>query len=134
MSVHVQVIAAADHPAQGTAATTESFEVGEAQQDFTVTEVSILPNAALTADATNNRTFTLQNRGSGGSGTTVIATLVTDVAGGNWVAHDEKLMTLSGTAANLNVAQNDVLAVIETVGGTGVAHPALQCVVRGTRR
>jgi hypothetical protein len=134
MSVFVQQLAKCDHIAQGTAGTDESVEVGEVQYDATVTEVSIIPNAALTADATNNRTFTLQNRLQDGTGTTVVATLVTDVAGGNWVAHDEKLMTLTATVANRNVAAGDVLTMVETHGGSGVAHPEMQIVVRGTKR
>jgi hypothetical protein len=134
MSVFVNVIAQADHPAQATAGTTENFDMGEAQFDGTVTEVSIIPNAALTADNTNNRVFTLQNRGSAGSGTTAMASLTTNVAGGSWVAHDEILMTLDPTAANRNFSASDVLAIVETVNGTGVAHPAMEVTVRGTRR
>jgi hypothetical protein len=134
MSVFLMQLAKADHIAQATAATDESFEVGENQFDSTVTEVSIIPNAALTADATNNRTFTLQNRAQDGTGTVTVATLVTDVAGGNWAAHDEKLMTLTATVANRNLNAGDVLTMTETHGGTGVAHPEMQVVVRGTKR
>jgi hypothetical protein len=128
------VLAEADHAAQATAATTESFVIGEAQINATATEVSIVPNAALTADATNNRTFTVTNTGQAGAGVVAVATLITNVAGGNWVAFDEKLMTMSGTAANLVINAGDVLSCVETVGGTGVAHPAFQIVVRGTQR
>lgn len=134
MSVHALVVAATDHDAQGTAATTETFGVGEAQFDGTVTEISIVPDGALTADATNNRTFTVRNVGQAGIGTTVVATLVTNVAGGNWVALDEKLMTLTATAADLNFAAGDVFSCVETVGGTGVAHPRLQLTIRGIHR
>jgi hypothetical protein len=128
------VLAEADHPAQGTAATTESFVIGECQINATVTEVSIVPNATLTADNTNNRTFTVTNAGQSGAGNTVIGTIVTNIASGNWVAFDERLFVLSGTPANLQVAAGDVLSCVETIGGTGVAHPAFQIVVRGTER
>jgi hypothetical protein len=128
------VLAEADHAAQATAGTTESFVIGEAQINATVTEVSIVPNGPLTADATNNRTFTITNTGQAGAGVVAVATLITNVAGGNWVAFDEKLATLSGTAANLTIAAGDVLSCVETIGGTGVAHPAFQIVVRGTQR
>jgi hypothetical protein len=128
------VLAEADHAAQATAGTTESFVIGEAQINATVTEVSIVPNGPLTADATNNRTFTITNTGQSGAGVVAVATLITNVAGGNWVAFDEKLATLSGTAGNLVIAAGDVLSCVETIGGTGVAHPAFQIVVRGTQR
>lgn len=134
MSVFVSVIAQGDHIAQGTAATDENFEVGEVQYDATVTEAAIIPAAALTAADTTTRTFTLTNKGSTGVGTTVIATLVTDVAGGNWVANDEKLMTLTATVADRNVSANDVLAIVETHGSTGATHPAFEISVKGTRR
>lgn len=133
-SPFINVVAATDHDAQGTAGTDETFGVGEAQFDGTLTEVSIVPDAAVTADATNNRTFTLQNKGQAGAGTTVMATLTTNVAGGNWVAYDEKLMTLTAVVADLNFVAGDVLAIVETHGGTGVAHPRMQVTVRGTRR
>jgi hypothetical protein len=43
-------------------------------------------------------------------------------------------MTLTTTATDLNVAAGDVLAVVETVAGTGAAHPNMQFTVRGARR
>lgn len=134
MSVFTHLIAAADHPAQATADTEEQFIVGESPGNYTVTQADIIPEAALTAQATNYRTFELTNRGQAGAGTTVIASLSTDVAGGNWVAGDKKAMTLSATAANLNVAEGDVLEMVETTPGTGLAHPQLQVEVRGTPR
>lgn len=133
-SVFTEIIAQTDHVAQGTAGTSEGCVVGRAPFDGTLVTASIIPQAALTADATNNRTFSLHNRGQAGTGTTVMATLVTDVAGGNWVAYDEKFMTLSGTPANLQFSQGDVFAIVETTGGTGVAHPQLMVELRGTHR
>jgi hypothetical protein len=63
-----------------------------------------------------------------------MASLTTNVAGGSWAAHDEILMTLDPTAANRNFSAGDVLAIVETVNGTGVAHPIMQVTARGTRR
>lgn len=134
MSVFQAVIARVDHIAQATAATDETTELGECQTDGTLTEVSILPAAALTADATNYRIFQVVNKGQTGVGTTVMATLQTDLAGGSWVANDEKLMALSGTAANLLYSASDVLALVETHAGSGVAHPEMQVIARGTKR
>lgn len=129
-----QTLAQADHPAQATPATTESFVIGESQLTATVTEVSIVPSTTQAGVNTTTRTFTVTNTGATGVGTTPIATFTTDVAGGGFTANDERLMTLNATASNLNVTAGDVLACVETVGSTGAAHPALQIVVRGTAR
>ena len=129
-SAFSEILCQADHPAQGTAATTEAFVVGECNFEGNVTEIGILPEAALTAADTNTRTFTFFNRGLTGAGTDVIGTLVTSVAGGNWVAADKKLATL-GAAADLDVEQGDVIECVETVAGTGATHPQFQVVIRG---
>jgi hypothetical protein len=113
---------AATVPAQGTAGTVQDNVVSEAPFDGTVSAVRLIPEAALTADNTNNRTFRLLNKGQTGAGSTVIASYQSNVAGGSLVAFDEKPLTLSGTAANLVVAAGDVLVLDETVAGTGVAH------------
>lgn len=134
MSVNILVVAQTDHDAQATAGTDETFGIGEAQFDATVSEISIIPDGALTGDNTNNRVFTVRNAGQNGLGTTVIGTLTTNVAAGNWVAFDELFIPLSGTPANLLVAAGDVLQCVETHGGTGVAHPRMQVTVRGTHR
>lgn len=134
MSVFRNKIAEADHAAQSTPATTESFVVGEAQSDYVVTDVALVPQGTLTAADAANRTFSLTNTGSNGLGTTVIATLQTNLAGGNWVANDEKAFTLHATVANRNVAAGDVLSCVETVTGAGVAHPAIVLSVYGTAR
>lgn len=108
-------------PALGAAVAGDQV-VGEAPFDGTVTAVTFTPEAAMTGDGTNNRTLTLQNKGQAGSATTAVATLAF-TAGNNGVAFDEKAFVLSGTAANLNIVEGDILAVVETVGGTGLANP-----------
>jgi hypothetical protein len=105
-----------------TAGTAGDQTLGEAPYAGTVSDVSFTPEAAITGDNTNKRTFTLVNKGQAGSGSTVIATL-DFVTGVNGVAFDEKQFTLSGTAANLVVASGDILAVVEAVAGTGLANP-----------
>lgn len=97
--------------------------VGEAPFAATVTGVTITPEAALTANATNYRTFRVVNKGTDGTGTTVVASFATDTpTDDDLVAFDEKAIPLSGTAANLDVAEGDILVADETVTGTGVAH------------
>lgn len=95
--------------------------IGEAPFAGTVSAASFTPEAAITGDNTNTRTLTVVNKGQAGAGSTAAATLAF-TTGNNGVAFDEKAFTLSGTPANLVVAEGDILAVVETVAGTGLAH------------
>lgn len=109
-------------PAAG-AAVAQDQVISEAPVAGTVVEVRLIPEAALTANGTNFRTFRLVNKGQAGAGSTVVATFATDTpTTDDLVAFDEKIIPLSGTPANLTVAENDVLAADETVAGSGVAH------------
>jgi len=105
-----------------TAGTAGDQVVARAPFAGTVSAASFIPEAAITGDNTNTRTLTLQNRGQSGSGTTAILTIAF-TTGNNAAQFDEKAFTLSGTAANLVVASGDIIAVVETVGGTGLANP-----------
>jgi hypothetical protein len=113
---------AATIPAQGTAGNAQDNVISEAPFAGVVSAVRLVPEAALVADNTNNRIIRVLNKGQSGAGSTVVATYTSNVAGGSLVAFDEKLLTLSGTPANLVVAAGDVLVLDETVAGTGVAH------------
>ena len=134
MSVFTQVIAQADLPATAAASSVPETALGEARMKATVTEVAVISEAALTAADATARTLTLYNRGQAGAGTTVVATLVTNVAGGNWVANDKKLFTLSAVAGALNVESGDTLEIVETVAGAGTARGQCEITVRGTAR
>lgn len=133
MSVFTQVLARADLPVTIAAGVPETT-LGEAPFNATVTEVSIIPEAALTAADATARTLTVYNRGQAGAGTTVIATLVTNLAGASWVAGDKKLFTLTATAADLAVTAGDVFECVETVASTGTVRPESQLTVFGIHR
>jgi len=109
-------------PAQATAGTAQSTTIGRAPFAAKVTRVTLTPNATITGAATNNRKFALVNKGADGNGTTEIAGL-TFGNGTNADDFDARDLTLSVTAANLVVAEGDVLAVVETINGTGLASP-----------
>jgi hypothetical protein len=113
----------AEVPAQGTAGTVQDFVIGEAPYAGTVTEVTIIPEAAVTANATNYRTFRVVNKGQAGAGTTVVASFATDtVTTDDLAAFDEKALTLSAVAGATTVAEGDVLVADETITAAGVAH------------
>jgi hypothetical protein len=95
-----------------------------------IIDVTICPGAALTAaDATANTITLAKADGAGGSATTV-ASIVTNVASGNWVADTFKSMTLSATAANLLVNDGQILTLKKTHASTGTVTPASTCTVR----
>jgi hypothetical protein len=102
------------------AGATQDTVIGECEHGGTVTGVSIIPAAAVTAHGTNYRTLTVTNKGQAGVGSTAVSTFALDTPGtDNLVAFDEKDLPLSGT---LTVADGDVLSVAETVAAAGLAH------------
>lgn len=90
----------------------------------TVTAASVITAAAITGANTESRTIQLHNRGAAGLGTTLVASKAF-VSGVNAVADDETALTLSATAADLVVAEGDILEFTSLhVGTTGLAGPA----------
>lgn len=108
-------------PAQGTAGTAGDQTLGEAPFAGTVTAATLVAEAAITGRATDNRKFAIVNKGTDGLGTREVAS-ITFAAGANAAAFDETALTLTATAANLAVAAGDVLAVVETINGSGMTH------------
>lgn len=97
---------------------------------FQVIDACVCPGAALTAaDATAN-TYTLAKADGAGGSATTIATLVTNLAGGNWVADTFKTMTLSATAANVLVADGQLVTLKKTHASTGTVTPASTLSIR----
>lgn len=95
-----------------------------------VTDVSITPEANLVGHAANFRTFRVINKGQDGNGATVVASFATDTPTTDDLADfDEKVIDLSVVAGATTVAEGDVLAVDETVAGTGVAHSGYRLTV-----
>lgn len=99
----------------------------------TVSAASFIPATTLTGANTDSRTIQLFNRGQAGSGTTLVASKAF-TSGVNAAADDETSLTLSATAADLVVAEGDVLEFVSLhVGGTGLAGPAFTGYVEFTR-
>lgn len=105
----------------------------DAPEDATVAAASIVFDAAVVGNTANTRTLNLVNRAQDGTGNTVIATLAL-ITGTNPAAMDETAFALSGTPANLNVNAGDVLALQETIAGTGLANPGGEVKVTLNRR
>lgn len=118
---YVRVIEA-DVPAVSTAGNDDDTVVGQAPFDGVVAKVEYVPESAITGADTNSRTVSLVNKGQAGSGSTTVASLAL-TNGVNAAASDEKTITLSGTAANLNVTAGDTLLWRSVHVGTGITDP-----------
>ena len=100
--------------AEATAGTGQTTKVGTAVEfDGTVTGATFNPTATITGDATNNRTFKLHND-TAGHPLFTITTTATKTAG---VA-----VAMTADGSDQTVSAGDELSVIETTGGTGIAH------------
>lgn len=118
---YVQVIER-NVPAVSTAGNDDDTVLGQAPFDCTVTSVQYVPEAAITGADTNSRTVSLVNKGQAGSGTTTVASLAM-TNGVNSAANDEKAITLSVTAANLDLTAGDTLQWRSIHIGTGITDP-----------
>lgn len=107
-------------PSQATAGTIDNWPIFQALYDCTITAISFVPSAAITADGTNYSVYTATRYTAGASGTTVATR---SWAATNSVAETPEAMTLSATAANLVLAAADTLSIVKTVGGTGLTIP-----------
>jgi len=100
----------------------DTFALGRAPFAGSVSRVTFASDAAITGANTNTRRLSLMNRGQDGTGTTEIAAIQFN-AGVNAPAFDEVVLPLSGTPANLNVNEGDILAFFSDSIGTGIADP-----------
>lgn len=97
--------------------------IGEVPFDASVSDVSYTPEANITGDDTDTRTFELVNKGADGSGTTVVASLAMET-GTDATAFDESEVTLSEVEGATDVSSGDVLVFVSThAGDTGLADP-----------
>ena len=106
--------------AVATAGTDNESPIFRAPFNLKVTAVRFIPETAVVGGATNFATVAVRNKGAAGTGTTVVASKAFDTATTDDVAaFDEDAITLSATAANLLVAEGEVLAANVTKDGTG---------------
>lgn len=114
--------------AQGTAGDTGTTVITVPMPfDGVVTKVEIVPRAAITANATNFATYTVQNKGPLGSGSTAVASR--SWAATNSVAGTKEQATLNATAANREVKAGDQLQLVRSVGAAGLATPAISWII-----
>ncbi len=108
---------------QATAGNADDWPLLQADRPIKITGVRWIPAAAVTGANTNNFALQAINKGTGGAGTTGVTTTKTYASGTNSVAHDSEDLTLSSTATDLQLAAGEVLSLVRTVNGTGLAMP-----------
>lgn len=105
------------------ATTSTTDEYVTAPEAGSLSSVEVAPLVALTAHDSNYITFTIVNLGQAGAGSTDMLAATnpntTKATGGTGLAISTKrALTVHGTAANLVVAQGDLLRIRATVTGT----------------
>lgn len=109
-------------PGHLTAGTEKEVAIGTAPFRSKVTAAYWIPSAAVTGDNTNYFSLTILNRGAAGAGNTVVAT-IDFITNEDAVAQTPVAITLSATAANLLLAEGDILTVEKSVTALGLACP-----------
>lgn len=109
-------------PGHATAATAKEAALGRAPFRCKVQSVVFIAAAAITGAATNYFTLNVRNRTTAGVGTAVPAALAFS-NGVNAVAQAPTSITLSATAADLVIAEGDVITAEKAISGTGLACP-----------
>ena len=112
--------------ANGTAATavTESL-IENLRRSGIVRSITLTAPAAVTADATNNAVITIAKRTGSGAAQTIAAVTTNSAGTGSLVAFVPFVVPQSAfTAANVQLAANDVLTIAIAKGGSGVALSA----------
>lgn len=104
-----------------TTSTTDEYVV--AAKTGTVTSIGVTSLSGLAAHDTNYLTFSVTNLGAAGSGTTVMLAATdantTKVTGGSaMTALVTRSLTLTSTAADLNVTEGDLLRIRATSAAT----------------
>ena len=108
--------------------------LGRVPFNATITSITYLARAGITGANTDTRDVSVVNKGTDGLGSAVPG-IVHFVSGNNAVANKEKELTLSATAADLEVDEGDILAVVSAhVGSTGLADPGGVVLVKIARR
>ena len=106
---------------------TSTVIVANMPRDGHVVSLQLVPRAAITANATNFATVTLQNKGPLGSGSTAMASRAWSAT--NSVTGTKEAGTLNGTPANLEFKAGDQLIYVHSSAASGLALPATAVIV-----
>jgi len=122
-----------DGHAAATGSNTSECVIFAAADACVITGIDMMVTTTVTVQETNYGTATVYAKGLTGSGTTSVATRVTNAAGGGALtAYNANAMTLSTTAASLELAATETLtaswveaaASLDIVGAVFAVHYA----------
>lgn len=111
-------------PAQSTADGTNTWGLFIAPAAVVVKSIKLVPHAAVTGANANNFALAAKNIGAAGSGTTAITSTKTYASGTDSTLGVPEALTLSTTDTDTYLADGDVLALVRTVNGSGLASPS----------
>jgi hypothetical protein len=120
-------------PASTGASGDKKYSVFHVPWNITIEEVGYFADAAITGTNTNYVNVKVLNGGSDATGTTVIANKAF-TASVNATANAETNLTLSSTAANLNLSTNDIMIYFADQNGSGMDLPAGALFIRYINR
>lgn len=114
-------------PALAGDAASVAYPVFRAPFDCKLIKFSVIPQAAVTAHATNRKDLNLINAGTDGTGTTAIASFDMDTpTTDDLAAMDEKVIYApTDPHSGVNLSQGDVLKLEIEDNGTSPVFPAL---------
>jgi hypothetical protein len=109
--------------------------IGRVAYAAVVTGAYFIPQtaAAGTSAAESSRTYTVYNRGPGGTGTVVVASRLHETTSGSLVNDTPWALTLSATTASLILASGDVLELGSEYTSSGTLDPGGKIVVTYSR-
>lgn len=111
-------------PGQATADTENTWGLFVAPCNLTITRITEMFDAAISGAATDNVSHDYRNEGTDGTGTTsLLAAAKVYTSGVDATAHVPVELTLSGTEGNLDVDEGEVISLVRTTPGTGLAEP-----------
>lgn len=88
-----------------------------------INSIYVIEGTTRAASDSNYATYTVTNIEDDATGTDVVATLSNNVAGGAVTADVPKAMVLSTTAANLEIAEGDILQLTINIDVAGTSRP-----------
>ncbi len=109
--------------ASGATNTTQEIASFVAPHDMKLAAAFIALIAALTGAATNHISFNVYNKGTAGTGTTLMATLAFSSTAVTTAAGAPKALTLSATAANMLLSEGEIVSIQALPVASGQVYP-----------
>lgn len=111
-------------PAEDTAGDADTWSLFEAPNDIEVVGVAVIFDEDVTGAADNNFALAVRNEGTDGTGSTAVTDTTTYASGTDATAQVPEDLTVSSSAGAADVDAGEVVSLVRTINGTGMASPA----------